>query len=413
MSYPLEGVRILDFTRMLPGPYCTSLLADMGADVIKVEDSNRADPMRMLPPYLPSGMGVAYLNLNKNKRAIAIDLKAEGAREIILKLAEWAEVLVEQYRPGVMDKIGLGYDTAREVNDKIIYCSITGYGQYGPYRDMAGHDINFMAFSGMQSAIRQPGEPPRVCPLQISDLAAGGMMGAVSILAAYIETQRTGRGHHVDVSMLDGTVSMLAINLAELNGLTDAGIDAEAILNGMSPWYTIYATADGHMAVGTIEFKFWHRLCELLDRPEYINEQYNISKFEEMTGSLGAVFAGKTTAQWVEFFRDEDVCVSPVNGIGGLAADPQVTARGMISTIDYDKIGKATVIGTPYETEEKVRAGARPAPVFGEHTEEVLSELGLSPEKVGELESSGVVQQAGPEPGTGYQAADSRKEEDR
>ncbi|MBN2168250.1 MAG: CoA transferase [Actinobacteria bacterium] len=393
MPGPLEGLKVADFTRMLPGPFCTHLLADMGADVIKVEDAGNGDPMRLLPPFLPSGMSTSFLNINKNKRGIAVDFKSEGRLEVFSRLAMWADVIVEQYRPGVMDMIGLSYDMAFKINERVIYCSITGYGQDGPYRDFAGHDLNFMACSGLLRALAPPGSPPSVCPVQISDLAAGGMMGVASILAADYEMKRTGRGSHVDVSMLDGTVSMLALNLGELCGTFEGQVDSNLFLSGGVPWYNVYSTADGHIAVGTIENKFWLRLCELLGRPEYGEKQYGKESFEEITGWLKSVFREKTTSAWVDFFRGEDVCVSPVNSIGDIMEDPQVNARGMIFASNYENIGEVVVTGTPFNNGEKRAEKGFPAPFLGQHTEEVLGMLGFGTDKIGELESSGAVLQ--------------------
>ncbi|MBN1289563.1 MAG: CoA transferase [Actinobacteria bacterium] len=393
MPGPLEGLKVADFTRMLPGPFCTHLLADMGADVIKVEDAGNGDPMRLLPPLLTSGMSVSFLNLNKNKRGIAVDFKSEGRHEVLTRLARWADVIVETYRPGVMGMIGLSYETARRINDKVIYCSITGYGQDGPYRDSAGHDLNFMACSGLLRVMAPPGSPPTVCPVQISDLAAGGMMGVSSILAACYEMNRTGRGSHVDVSMLDGTISMLALNLGELCDTPGGSPDAGWLLSGGAPWYNIYSTADGYIAVGAIENKFWVRLCELLGKPEYGGKQYSRESFEEMTGWLRSAFREKTTSTWVDYFRGEDVCVSPVNSVGDMAEDPQIAARGMISDSNYENIGKAAVIGTPFNKGEKRTETGIPAPFLGQHTEEVLEMLGFGMDKIAELESSGAVLQ--------------------
>lgn len=392
MSGPLDGLKVVDFTRMLPGPYCTHLLADMGADVVKVEDAERGDPMRLLPPFLPTGMSVPFLNINKNKRAVAVDFNSSARFEIFGKLAEWADVVVEQYRPGVMDKIGLGYEDAGKVNSRIIYCSITGYGQNGPYKDDPGHDLNFMAFSGLLDTLTPPDLPLSVCPVQISDLT-GGMMGAVSILAAYYEMLKTGRGSHIDVSLLDVTVSMLPLHMQGLSDAAGSSFGADLFLKGRAPWYNVYKSADGHMAVGAIENKFWVRLCELLGKPEYGEKQYVTDSFEEITGWLEAEFRKKSNSEWMELFSEEEVCVSPVNSVADMARDPQVRARGMISDVNYENIGKATVISTPFDNGKDRMEEGCPAPVLGQHTRELLGTVGFGFDEIESFVRSGTVVQ--------------------
>src|SRR5450830_1007068 len=257
MPMPLEGMRVLDLTRLLPGPFCTLLLADMGADVIKVEDLEVGDYLRFTPPLSSSGMGIHFHTLNRNKRSTAIDLKRKEGREFLLELATWADVLVEQFRPGVMERLGLGYETIREVNPSIIYCSITGYGQDGPYRDIAGHDINYLGYAGVLGATGAADGPPVICGVQIADLGGGGMFGALSILMAYTHAMRTGQGQHVDVSMMDGSLSWLSVNTGDVLVGGESPPRQSQLLWGATPCYHVYEAADGFMAVGAIEDKFW------------------------------------------------------------------------------------------------------------------------------------------------------------
>jgi crotonobetainyl-CoA:carnitine CoA-transferase CaiB-like acyl-CoA transferase len=391
MPMPLEGMRVLDLTRLLPGPFCTLLLADMGADVIKVEDTDAGDYLRFTPPLSSSGMSIHFHTLNRNKRSIAIDLKREEGRELLLELATWADVLVEQFRPGVMDRLGLGYDTIKEVNPSIIYCSITGYGQDGPYRDAAGHDINYLGYAGVLDSSGTAEGPPVICGVQIADLGGGGMFGALSILMAYIYMMKTGEGQLLDVSMMDGSASWLTVNTGEFF-ITGRPPGRETqVLQGALPCYNVYEVRDGYMAVGALENKFWQRLCDILGRPEYGPEQFNTEKTDEIFDWLRNEFRGKTRAGWMEVFADEDACVTPVLSISEMASDPQVLHRKMIVEVEDGKLGRTKTLGIP------VKFGATPgeirssAPSLGEHTMEVLEMLGCSLGDIERLKADGVI----------------------
>jgi len=391
MSLPLEDLRVLDLTRLLPGPFCTLLLADMGADVIKVEDPGMGDYLRWNPPLGSSGMSLHFHTINRNKRSIALDLKKKEGRELLLELAGWAEVLVEQFRPGVMDRLGLGYEVVKEVNPSIVYCSITGYGQDGPYRDVAGHDINYLGYAGVLGLTGHADGPPVISGVQIADLGAGGMYGALSILMAYIHVLKTDEGQHLDVSMLDGSVSWLTINTGEFFAGGEAPGRGEQVLHGLWPCYNIYPAADGYMAVGALEEKFWRRTCELLGRPEYAAEQFNAGKRDELFSWLSGELSKKTRAQWMEIFADEDCCVSPVLSLDEVSRDPQVMHRKMMVQVDDDKLGRATTLGIPVKfsrTPGEIRSSA---PFQGENTDEVLRMLGCSTEEIERLKEEGVV----------------------
>ena len=391
MPMPLEGMRVLDLTRLLPGPFSTLLLADMGADVIKVEDMDAGDYLRFTPPISSSGMGIHFHTLNRNKRSIAINLKRMEGRELLLELATWADVLIEQFRPGVMEKLGLGYDTIKEVNPSIIYCSITGYGQDGPYRNVAGHDINYLGYAGVLDSTGAAEGPPVICGVQIADLGAGGMFGALSILTAYIYMMKTGEGQHVDVSMTDGSVSWLTVNTGELF-MTGRGPErGTQVLQGAFPCYSVYEAGDGYMAVGALENKFWQRLCEILGKPEYGPEQFNTEKTDEIFAWLKDKFKDKTRAEWMEVFADEDACVSPVLSITEMASDPQVLHREMVVEVEDEKLGRTKTLGIPVKFGATPGEIRRSAPRLGEHTTEVLEMLGCSSENIVQLKADGVV----------------------
>ena len=391
MPMPLEGMRVLDLTRLLPGPFCTLLLADMGADVIKVEDTDAGDYLRFTPPLSSSGMSIHFHTLNRNKRSIAIDLKRREGRELLLELATWADVLIEQFRPGVMERLELGYETIKEVNPSIIYCSLTGYGQDGPYRDVAGHDINYLGYAGVLDSTGAAEGPPVICGVQIADLGAGGMFSAISILTAYIYMMKTGEGQHLDVSMMDGSISWLTVNTGELF-MTGKGPErGTQVLQGAFPCYNVYEAGDGYMAVGALENKFWQRLCEILGRPEYGPEQFDTEKNGEMFAWLEGKFKEKTRAEWMEVFAGEDACVSPVLSVTEMASDPQVLHRKMVVEVEDEKIGRAKTLGIPVKFGATPGEMRRPAPGLGEHATEVLEMLGCSAEDIERLRADGVI----------------------
>lgn len=391
MAMALEGMRVLDLTRLLPGPYCTLLLADMGADVLKVEDPRGGDFVRLTPPVTSSGMSINHHILNRNKRSIALDLKSREGRELLIELAGWAEVLVEQFRPGVMERLGLDYETVREVNPSIVYCSITGYGQDGPYSNYAGHDINYLGYAGVLSSSGHRDGPPVISGVQIADLGAGGMFGALSIMMAYTRMLKTGEGQHLDVSMMDGSVSWLTVNTGELFTSGHGPERGTQLLWGGTPCYNVYEASDGYMAVGAIEGKFWKRLCELLGRPEYADEQFTFEKFDEIFAWLGDTFATKTRAEWMEVFEGEDACVSPVLTQEEMTRDPQVLHRKMVVEVDDEKLGQMKTLGIPVKFSQTPGRIRLSAPKLGEHTDDVLKMLGCEPGDIEKLRASGII----------------------
>ena len=391
MALPLEGMHVLDLTRLLPGPYCTMLLADMGADVIKVEDTAGGDYLRLNPPVVSSGMSIHFHVLNRNKRSIALDLKRKEGRELLMELAGgWANVLVEQFRPGVMERLELDYDTVKEANPGIVYCSITGYGQDGPYRDIAGHDINYLGYAGVLGATGPAGGAPMLSGVQIADLGGGGMFGALSILMAYTHLLQTGQGQHVDVSMMDGSLSWLTINTGDVLIGGPGPARGSQLLWGATPCYNVYECADGYMAVVAIEAKFWVRMCELLGRPEYADEQFTFEKFDEMFAWLREAFKEKTRDEWMELFGCEDTCVSPILDLDEVPNNPQVAHRQMFTEVDDEKLGRMKTIGIPFKFSETPGEIRTSAPSLGEHTDEVLKMLGCSVDEIARLKADGI-----------------------
>lgn len=344
----LSGIRVLDLTRLLPGAYCTQLLADMGAEVIKVEEPGSGDYMRWTPP-LVDGQSALFNALNRDKKSVALDLKATGGRELVLRLVDTSDVLVEGNRPGVMDRLGLGWDVMHARNPRLVMCSITGYGQDGPYAMRAGHDLNYMAIAGALGLNGPRDGPPVPLSVQVADLGGGGMQAAVAILGALVGVQRGGEGRHLDVAMTDGAVSWLALVFAA-HAAGERVARGDQRLAGRYACYRVYECKDGrYYSVGALEPKFWSALCGALERPDLVDRQ-----LEEDLGiqrEMERIFAGRTRDEWEQALSVVDACCEPVLGIEEVASHPQVVARRVL-----ERTGRA--------------------PRLGEHTEEILKELG-------------------------------------
>jgi len=378
---PLAGVRVLDLTRLLPGPVATMHLADMGADVVKIEDTGAGDYARTL-------QGPQFFRLiNRNKRALRLDLKHAAGREVFMRLARSAQVIVEQFRPGVMDRLGAGYDAVRAINPGVVYCAITGYGQDGPYRDRAGHDINYIGYAGVGDQIGTP-ETPLLPNFQIADLLGGSLAPVMGILAALVEARTTGRGRYVDVAMAD---AVLAHAIVPLLGYLEQGRAPErgsAMLSGGLPCYNVYRTADGRfMAVGALEKKFWQTLCDTLGCPELKPDHYVYGEAARPAKArLAAIFVTRTQAEWTSIFAHADACVSPILAIDEALANDQFRARGMVLSPDG-----ARGFALPVKFSDFEFAVEREAPAPGEHTPQILAEAGYSPREIETLAERGII----------------------
>jgi alpha-methylacyl-CoA racemase len=368
---PLSGIRVLDLTRLLPGPMATLHLADMGADVVKIEDTEAGDYARGMG-RVRNGMSDFFRLVNRNKRAIRLDLKQPKGREAFLRLAKGADVVVEGFRPGVMAKLGLGYDAVAAINPRIVYCSISGYGQEGPYAGRAGHDINYIGYAGVGDQIGTE-DAPVVPNFQIADLLGGALTPVMGILAALIDAGSSGLGRHVDVAMTD---AVLAHAIFPLLGLIERGKApgrGTTLLAGGLPCYNVYRTRDGrYMAVGALEAKFWEKLCDILGCPEL--KAKHIVYGEEARPAkerLAAIFAGRTQHEWAEVFAKADCCVSPILTMDETLENEQLRARRMIIGED-----ERVQFALPVKFSEFEFAIGREAPRSGEHTAEILREAG-------------------------------------
>ena len=390
---PLAGLRILDLTRLLPGGYATLLLADMGADVLKVEEPGKGDYIRWTPPIVGE-FSASHIALNRNKRSMTLNLKSQGGRDILMALVEEHDVLIEGFRPGVMDRLGVGWSTLRERNPALIYCALTGYGQDGPRSQTAGHDANYIGYAGV-AAITGPQDGPPVLPgVQIGDLAGGGMAAVIAVLAALRRRTVTGQGDFCDISMMDGAMSWLTIHAASYVATKQEPRREQMHLSGAYPCYRIYPALDGYLTVGALEPQFWRALCDAIGRPDLVDDAFAMGeRRDEVIAQLNELFSARTRAEWMELLGELDVCVGPVNGFAEALADPQVRARSMAFETEVPGAGEWTHIGDPLKFKSAPTEGALrlPPPKMGEHTDAVLASIGLSPDDIADLRGAGAV----------------------
>lgn len=371
-SGPLAGLRVLDLSRLLPGPYASLALADLGADVVKVEDPQGGDYLRWMPP-LDDDSSALFKQLNRGKRSVALDLKSDRDRERFLALAARADVVLETFRPGVMDRLGIGWTALRTANPRLVLCSISGYGQRGPYAARAGHDLNYIALSGVLSLLGRADQAPAQPNLQIADIAGGSLFAVSGILAALLERTRTGEGRWVDVSMTEGAIATAALTLAPMFGRHEpAPLRGKGVLSGEVPAYAVYETGDGrHLAVAALEPKFWSRLCEVLDRPDLVDFGLDAgADGQHAREELQRILAAQPLSHWTEFFAAHDCCVEPVLEPRELESHPIHLERG--SFLDAD--GRAFQ-RTPIRFADREDAPATsPAPALGADNEAVWNE---------------------------------------
>jgi crotonobetainyl-CoA:carnitine CoA-transferase CaiB-like acyl-CoA transferase len=389
---PLAGVRVLDLTRLLPGPMSTLYLADLGADVVKVEDTGAGDYARTLAirPASKRDRTTAWFNaINRNKRSLAIDLKHDDGYAAFLALAKEADVIVEGFRPGVVAALRIDYDTIRAINPRVVYCSLSGYGQTGPRATVAGHDINYLGYAGTLNYTGQRGGAPALANLQIADLLGGAATAAIGILAALYGALRSTRGRYIDVAMAD---AVLAHQIFLLSALEDEGSVAERgddLLTGGVPCYGVYSTFDGRwLAVGALEAKFWKALCKALGRPDLAPLQFATGDDgEAVRQNLSAIFASATLAEWSERLTGVDCCVSPILTFVEALVDPQFAARSMI----VHRPDGSRQYAPPFKLTPPAFAITRDAPAHGQHTRELLREARYEDTAIEALIAKGAV----------------------
>lgn len=388
----LKGIKVLDLTRLLPGPLCTMYLADMGAEVIKVEDTKAGDYTRWDPPKVKVNSAF-FLLINRNKKSMRLNLKSERGLEVFNRLAGEADVVIEQFRPGVAAKLGVGYQAVKEINPSVVYCSLTGYGQDGPYRDKAGHDLNYLGYAGLLSQSGRCDGPPVVSALQVADEAGGSLMAAMGILSALLYKQRTGAGQYIDVAMLDGSLSLMPIVMGTFYGSGQVPGRGDSLLNGGTPCYDIYETKDGgFMALGALESKFWGNFCRAVGRDDLFERQFpEGEEKQEVRAQVRAIFKRKSRAQWEEFFSDVDACCTPVLELDEVEGNEQIQAREMVFDLNHPHEGSIKQLGFPLKFSGFDFEVQTPPPMWGEHTEGLLEGLGYSIGDITELKEQGVV----------------------
>jgi crotonobetainyl-CoA:carnitine CoA-transferase CaiB-like acyl-CoA transferase len=392
-----EGVRVLDLSRMLAGPYGSMLLADMGAEVIKVEEPDGGDPMRVMgPPFLPEGESAYFLSINRNKKSIALDLTAPAGRELFLDLAARADVVWENFRPGVMDRLGLAYATLAGANPGLILCSISAYGQDGPYRDWPAFDLALQAMGGAMSLTGEEGGRPVRMGLPMGDLA-GGMFGAFAVAGALFRRTRTGRGAHVDLALLDCQVSLLTY-IAQYFWADGRVPGRMGSGHASVVPYQALATRDGHLIVAVFAEKFWGGFCRVLERTAWIDDarfasnRQRLANRETLMPMVEGLFRERSTEEWLARLHAAGVPAAPILAVDRVLADPQVRHRRMVVDVEHPRHGTLPTLGTPLKIDGAPAPPVTAAPTLGQHTDAVLNEwLGFSAERVAALRREGIV----------------------
>ena len=380
MGGALAGITAIDLSRMLPGPYCSMILADHGARVIAIEDKR----------FLPDAVFLSAVY--RNKEHMTLNLKTKKGREIFLKLVRDADVLLEGFRPGVTKRLGVDYETIKEMNPRIIYCSITGYGQNGPYSDMAGHDVNYLSFAGILDLIGEKDGSPCIPGIQIADLAGGGMNAAIGILLALVARERSGKGQYVDISMTDGMIGLLPVPLDFFQRYGKVPQRSDTLLSHRYACYNVYETADKrYISIGALENRFWQNVCTVMGVPEYAPLQYDDDRREEILEFFRKAFKKRTLEQWIKELGDKDVCWGKVQTFTEILNDPLFRARDMVGEVKNDSGEPETVLGIPVKLSD-TPGSVRKAPVgFGESTRKILGELGYADDQIEEFFEKGLI----------------------
>ena len=391
------GVRVLDLSRMLAGPYGSMLLADMGAEVIKIEDPDGGDPMRVMgPPFLADGESAYFLAINRSKKSVALDLTRDAGREVFYDLVRRADVVWENFRPGVMERLGCAYSKLWSLNQRVILCSISAYGQEGPYRDWPAFDLALQAMGGAMSITGEPGRAPVRMGLPMGDLT-GGIFGAFAVAGALFRRERTGEGAHLDLSLLDCQVSLLTY-IAQYfwtNGRVPRPLGSGHA--SVVP-YQALATRDGHLVVAVFAEKFWSGFCRVVEHPEWERDlrfgtnRDRVANRGVLVPLIEAAFRRRTTDDWLARLGAEGVPGAPIRSVDRVLADPQVRQRGMVLETAHPVHGKLPALGTPVKVDGAMGLETAPPPTLGEHTEAVLGGvLEYSAARIAELRAAGVV----------------------
>ena len=379
----LKDLKMLDLSRLLPGPYCSLLLADLGMEVLKVEDTEQGDGTRTMGPIRKRDSAI-FLALNRNKKSIKLDLKIREGKEIFYKLIQSYDIVLESFRPGVMDRLGIGYQELKKRNPRIIFCSLSGYGQDGPYRERSGHDINYIGLGGVLEITGAKNGDPVLPGVQIADIGGGGMMAAIAILAAAIYRQKTEEGQFLDISMTDSVISWLSVHAAKYFMDGEPLERGDMPLTGRYACYQVYATKDRrYMSLGALEPKFWRNFCEAIGRGDLFDKQFIEGEERvRITAEIRNLFKTKMQREWVDFFKAVDACCEPILTFEEVFQHPQVLHRQMLMEIKHPVEGNVRLLGNPIKTSQFPFENRSPSPGWGEHTIDVLKKIGFSKKEI-------------------------------
>jgi crotonobetainyl-CoA:carnitine CoA-transferase CaiB-like acyl-CoA transferase len=388
----LTGLKMLDLSRLLPGAYCSLLLADLGMEVLKVEDLEQGDYMRKLGTVRKKD-SAQFLEMNRNKKSLTLNLKTGEGREIFYRLIKTYDIVLESFRPGVVDRLGIGYEELKKRNPSVILCSLSGYGQDGPYRERSGHDINYISLGGILELTGKRNEAPAIPLAQIADIGGGGLMAAFALLAAVIHREKTGEGQFLDVSMMDGVISWTSTHAAKYFVDHELPKRGETLLTGKYACYQVYSTKDGRsMSLGALEQKFWKNFCEAIGRKDLVEKQFiegeeRVRLIEE----VGRLFETRTQKEWIDFFNNVDACCEPVLTLEEVFHHPQVLHRQMVKEVEHPVEGTIRQVRSPVKSSRFPFEIRFPSPSWGEHTAEVLKEIGYSDTEIQHLQNLKVV----------------------
>jgi len=393
MVMALEGIKVLDMSRLAPGPYCSMLLADFGADVTLVEAIPGSSAKLGAGPRNNDNAARAAANnaLGRGKKSIALNLKDEAAREVFYSMVKDADVVMEGFRPGVVKRLGVDYETLAKINPRIICCSVSGFGQTGPYSNLVGHDINYIATGGALGVIGWPGQPPSIPINIIADFAGGGLMAAFAICVALLARDRTGRGQDVDIGMSDGVLSLMTSAFTGFFGQGNPIRPGEFLLNGAAPFYGVYKTSDDRwFSLGSIESHFYEALINVLGIEEMRTEQFNQARWPEFKEKVAAAIKTKTADEWMEIMSQYDICAAPVQEMENVVTNPHNIARNMVVELD-SPVGKVRQIGVGPKLSDTPGKPTTTAPMVGQHTDEILAALGHDAAAIASLREKGAV----------------------
>lgn len=393
---PLSGLKVLDLSQIMAGPYCTMVLADLGAEVIKVEKAGKGDDSREMGPYV-NGESASFAHINRNKQGIVLNLKDPQGREVLYDLARWADVVVENFRVGVTKSLGVDYDTLSKINPRIVYCSISGYGQTGPYAQKGGFDLVAQGLTGMMTMTGEVDGRPLKAGIAIYDIGAG-ITAAYAILAAYIHQMKTGEGQHIDISLAECGLPWFIWEAAAYftNGTVPKATGSR---HRVSAPYQAFRTGEGYIVIGAANQRSWERLCtdvigrsELIGDPRFATNSDRLTHIAELEPLLEAEFAKADAATWIARCEASGVPCGPINDFSQAMQDPHFLARDMIEEVEHPKLGRMKMVGIPTKFSKTPGAVRTAAPTFGQDTDAVLRRLGLSQDRIAELRSRGVVQ---------------------